>query len=161
MTFDSLNTTPDVSNQGELVVSLSELKSALFIDFADHDARLESLITSATNQVENLTGRSLTLKSVQIIGLRDCKGQELPYAPIVGGVTIQGYSNTEGILSGGATKTFLQNPFTSFDLSYQAGYNAANVPESLREAVILCASELFTGKPTPWRKLAMPYSKIL
>lgn len=158
MPFDSLKKTPIVRLESVNVASLFELKQALSIDFTDHDDRLQSLLESARCRVENLTSLSLNAYTITIKGLKDCKGWELPYSPIVGDVTINSVVNTVD-LSGESEKVFINGLFDVSQVSYQVGYTSSNVPADLKEAVIVCAIEMFRAEKTDWRKIASPYAK--
>lgn len=74
----------DISVISDLVaepVSLTEVKSYLDIDYANHDTMLQLMIGAARRRLEKFTGRSFGAKTIKVIMDVWCS-QVLPYGPV-------------------------------------------------------------------------------
>lgn len=142
-------------------VSKDDVKANARIDHADHDALIDRLIKSATNYIEDQTGRKLISQNWKYFMDRSPSSRliALPLAPVQSLEEIS-YIDVAGIKQTAATAGF--NLYASTDdawiepiagtswpatqcrpdalsITFKAGYGdtAAAIPEALRQAIIL------------------------
>lgn len=132
-------------------VTVVEVKQYLSITYSSADTLLGTLISAARKWVEDNTSTSLkkrTVKcTVQLAAMPDYPHSfELPYAPIIGDVTLVGSTDNCGV-----TPTFTNGPFKRiqgangrFDVSYEAGYDP--VPEGLKLAIMARVAATFENR---------------
>lgn len=143
-------------------LSLTEAKSWLRVDGSDEDALIESLITSARDQVEEYTARTLINRTVTL-KLDEVEVDEdadiwLPYGPVSAITSVTYYSSDDAATVESADDYYLagdrlthegawttERDWASITVLYTAGYGAGrdDLPAGLVHAVRVCLSDLY------------------
>lgn len=149
-------------------VSLPELKANLRVDAADEDAVTLGYLAAATNTIEEMVGKRLITQSWQRIS-SSASGKISIAKPPVQAITSIAYfdeANTSQTLTVGDfflvsdedTATLEPNNSTEWPtfydrddaltITFTTGYgdNPADVPESIRQAILLLASHWFENR---------------
>jgi uncharacterized phiE125 gp8 family phage protein len=132
------------------VVSLSEVKSLLRVDFTD-DAVLTMHIPAARRWVEGMTGRSLVENLVKVVIQNPFRLYRLPYTPVIAdsivltdheGTTIN--ENSYTIISEAGWPNIDYSAYGVSTIAYNAGYGDADVPDDLKLAVMYYVEYLYS-----------------
>lgn len=112
------------------------------VDFDDDNTLIENIITSSREAVEKFTGLSLISKTLTVTLTNKAGMIELPYGPI-GDIT--SLSDQDGTAIGTDNYTIIGTKFKRLKsplyenmvIVYECGYDVADVPESLRQAILI------------------------
>lgn len=177
----------DVSTE---LVSLAELKTHLRIDVTDEDSYLPALITAAREYCEQFTGRTIGTKTLEgILNDFPCDYIDLYESPIQS-ITSVKYTDADGDETTWDSSYYISNldvipekiypaygltfpafvpyPSGAVRIRYQAGHTSANLPESIKQAILLVAGDLYENReatsekrvyelPFSVKALLMPY----
>lgn len=163
----------DVSTE---LVTVSELKTHLRIDVTDEDAYLPSLITSAREYCENFTGRSIGTKTLE--GILDdfpCDYIDLLESPVQSITSIK-YTDSDGDESTWDSSYYVANldvipekiypgyaqswpsftpyPSGAIRIRYIAGHTSSNLPEAIKQSIMLVAGDLYENREATSEKKA-------
>lgn len=170
----------DVSTE---LVSVSELKTHLRIDVTDEDSYLPSLITAAREYCENWTGRTIGTKTLEGIldDFPDCDYIDLFDSPVQSLTSIK-YIDSDGDETtwdssyyvsnldvipekiypayGQTWPSFTPYPSGAVRIRYQAGHTSANLPEAIKQSILLVAGDLYENREATSEKKAyeLPFS---
>jgi uncharacterized phiE125 gp8 family phage protein len=164
------------------LVSITELKTQLRIDASDEDAYLPGLITAAREYCENFTGRTIGTKTLE--GILDdfpCEGIYLFDSPVQSITSIK-YIDSDGTENtwnsiyyvsnldiiperiypayGQSWPAYTPYPTGSVRITYQAGHTSSNLPEAIKQAILLVAGDLYENREATSEKRAyeLPFS---
>lgn len=152
----------------ESPVSVAEVKSDLRLEIPDDDAKIQSLIDSATALVggpNGITGKSLTTETwaLSVAGFDSCGRIYLPVTPVISIVSI-GYYDSENApqtmnvsdfyLYGSEDWAYVQsktgelppvyNRLDAVTITFKAGFgDADSVPQNIKQAIRLIASHWY------------------
>lgn len=170
----------DVSTE---LVSVSELKTQLRIDVTDEDSYLPSLITAAREYCEMYIGRTIGTKVLE--GILDdfpCKNYIDLYDSPVQSLTSIKYTdsnetettwNSDYYITnldiipekiypayGQSWPSFTPYPSGAVRIRYQAGHTSANLPEAIKQAILLISGDLYENREATSEKKAyeLPFS---
>lgn len=112
------------------------------VDFDDDNTLIENIITSSREAVEKFTGLSLISKTLTVTLTNKAGMIELPYGPI-GDIT--SLSDQDGTAISTDNYTIIGTKFKRLKsplyenmvIVYECGYDVADVPESLRQAILI------------------------
>lgn len=172
--FLALNTAATASP-----VTVAEVKANARIDGDDEDALVAAYIAAAVRSIEEMTGRALMAQTwdYKTYGLKGNRKIKLPKVPVsaISAVTYFDRDNAEQSLSAGnfllytADDKAIVQPSDGTDwpstydrpdavkITFVAGYSSASdVPEGLRQAVILLATHWFEHRAPVGDGKAMP-----
>ncbi len=168
-------------------ITKAELKTFARIDGSDEDTLLEEFIKAARLQVENYLNKSLIQKTIDLFfDYWPENPITLPRGPIISitGIytldeddTETTYSSSSYYLGTNSDQLIIKRSttppinnnrsFGGFKIKYKAGYgnNASDVPEIIRQAISLCATNIYENRvigeePTPESLLLLKSYKL-
>lgn len=162
-------------------VSLADAKTHCRVDHATEDALLASLIQTARELVETMTGRALVTRTLELRIDRWATLLYLPYPPAISVVQITytdvagataalpptAYSLRNGVIPAYVRLDVTQRPSVelardgAIAIRYQAGYGAAeDVPKPLIQAMLLLIGHWYTNREAVGRndQGALPFA---
>jgi hypothetical protein len=126
-------------------ISLSEVKSHVNVDFADHDGQLTNLLASAFREVEIFTQKSLKTKTIRQ-SFKEINGTiELVYTPVQSITSVTDANNVVIDYTSSVDKTKISAYSASgIKITFVAGYTS--LPADLRNAVLDIVAVDFDNK---------------
>ena len=146
-----INILSEVNND---IISLSEIKNFLRIDFEDDDDLLKRLLKSAIRRCELYISQSLNSKTYQLSLYKIDKEIKLMYLPITNVTLINIIDkNNKSIefknymfdkISNKIIFNNIPSNFYRIDIIYEAGY--VEVPDDLKQALLFHISKMYEDK---------------
>lgn len=161
------------------VVTLSEAKNYLKVDYNEDDDLISALITTAQTRLEQYASTAMTARTLKVVAYVD-EFIELPYAPI-NTITLVEYWNGVAwaalqvgnyqVLGDTYKKVYFTSPIMSeFRFTYTCGYTTT--PTGMKTALLKMVSDLYeyressveattpTSNVTTAYELMKPYKRI-
>lgn len=141
-------------------VTLDEVKTYLRVDSHQENNLLEQLIKTARRMIEDYTSRAMITQTHRVIAGVD-EVMTLPMAPfqnivakpkVLTGKSSEVVQNYRLDLSRPQARLYLAHRFaqeSSFQIDYRVGYGDSpmDVPEPLRQALLLLVADLYENRP--------------
>jgi uncharacterized phiE125 gp8 family phage protein len=161
------------------VVTLTEAKNYLRVDYDEDNDLIEALIATAQNRLEQYAGVAMTPRTLKVVAYVD-EFIELPYTP-TNTISLVEYWNNESWVTmtvgdyevlGDTTKKIymVANGEMEYRFTYTCGY--ATTPKTMKTALLKCLADLYeyressveSSKPnanlTTAYELMKPYKRI-
>lgn len=161
------------------VVTLTEAKNYLRVDYDEDDDLIEALIATAQTRLEQYAGVAMTPRTLKVVAYVD-EFIELPYTP-TNTISLVEYWNNESWVSmtvgdyevlGDTTKKvyMVANGEMEYRFTYTCGYTTT--PKTMKTALLKCLADLYeyressveSSKPnanlTTAYELMKPYKRI-
>lgn len=112
------------------------------VEFDDDDDLIESIITSSREAVEKYCGLSLVSKTLTVLLTNKAGMIQLPYGPVVSVTQLTEEDGTEIEAENytvlGTHHKYLKSPlYENMYITYTAGYDVDECPESLKQAILI------------------------
>ncbi len=121
-------------------VTVTEAKAFCRVDFTNtsQDALFAMWVRAARTKIEQYTGLSLIPRNIVAVLSNPQGNMELPFGPVSGAVTFVDENGTDmAVTTQGLNYPYVPIPFTYAKATYQAGFADGQVPDELKQAILL------------------------